>query len=114
MAKEKRFCQRCGAIFVGIASAHFCHACRKLNRKEKLAISYKKYYEKNKHKKQNFYRYKYDYGKIPEKEPYVDPFLGCEKKYCSAYNPEEIECIKCYDNQIGAYKSCYKEGLKSK
>jgi len=107
MAREQRFCQRCGALFVGIASAHFCEECKKLNKKEYSLKFYRENAKKIKKQKKKKYKYLYRLGRLPDKDlRSSDPFEGAEIKYCKSYNPQNLDCIKCFENQVKEYKQC--------
>ena len=106
MAKEKRFCQRCGALFDGISTSHFCDVCKKLNKLEYGRKYYRKNAKEITDKKRKKYNYIYNEGNFPKKEEFVDIFEGSEKRYCSSYDDCSLECIKCFENQIKEYKKC--------
>jgi len=49
----------------------------------------------------------------PYEETPDDPervYKTAEQMYCANYDPEYLSCIKCYENQAGQYKECYKRG----
>lgn len=34
--------------------------------------------------------------------------------YCYAFNPEKMDCITCYENQVATYRGCYEEPIIKK
>lgn len=96
----KRTCADCGAEFDGKGSAHLCEECRK----ERTVKNNKKAWRR--------YRSVFDFGPLPKIED-KPMFLGEEKRYCAGYDGENLECIKCYENQIKEYKGCYTKSQKS-
>lgn len=97
----KRTCADCGAEFEGKGSAHLCEVCKKIRTAENSRKA-----------SQRHYKSVFDFGPLPKIED-KPLFLGDEQRYCSAYDGENLECIKCYENQIKEYKGCYTKSRKS-
>ena len=61
----------------------------------------------NSAKQKQAYARKYDLGPVPEQEP-ERSYQTDMQKYCAGYDPSNIACVSCYENQVAAYKRCKK------
>lgn len=106
--RTQKFCLMCGALFDGIKISKYCPSCAIKARQAKNREWYKKNEKTERAKKKERYEAIYGYGKKPEiKEENF--FLGDEQRYCSAYDGQNLACIKCFENQTAEYKGCYKK-----
>lgn len=116
--KEERICEMCGVTFEGCSHARFCSDCKKKRNKESVAKWAADHRERRlqqlreyRARKKRHQEALCDYGEPPkiEEEHY---FVGDEQRYCSGYDSTNLECIKCYENQIAEYKQCRVQNQK--
>ena len=108
--EDKRVCKDCGAdISDRDKQAQYCKEClaqhhRDKNRRERAAIKETNALKAPKEKTKLTLE-----EKIAEAKRIVKAEIQkMTKRYCSAYDPTNIECVLCYENQTAAYKGCRK------
>ena len=99
---SKNTCKICGEEFEAVSTwRRFCDKCRKKRRVENVERYRKKHYivRDNKPLTPEQVKERVEMNKQFE--------LEYRRKYCKGYDPENLNCIRCYENGTAEYKGCH-------
>lgn len=98
-------CKECGCEFEAASNyRRWCDKCRKKRRVVAVQRYRKKHYTVSKEPK------KITPELIAKQIAQNAEFeLNYRRRYCSGYDPENLNCIRCFENATAEYMGCYKK-----